>query len=507
MKQSTRRWLWWVGLVGLCLVSVATRLLGLTADGFWFDELLTAEYAAGGGDVTLHLPHDQPIVPVPTPTELGQHPVWAIWTGLDGTVHPPLFYMAARCWASVFGATDVGYRSWSLVCSTGSVLLLAWLVRRLHGRRAGLIAGLLLALAAPQIYFGHDAKHYPQATLTLLAAGLVASCTAYGWRRSVVLALLLVAAPLTHYFTVGAAAAIAGWAFGRATGGERWRLAICGTIAALVGILAWGPQVLRARGDGFSTSLWVDDYVNLLPQLARQVGELPLGMLVYTSELPGWVLALSWGLWIVPALACWRGRDSALALWVVWFPVALLPALLASLWLNKEVIAYPRYTVFAAPALCALVAAGMTRASMTLRPGPRELVRWGVPAAAVLLVSVELGRPYTRFMADHEPIGAYIDANAKPGDALVIVVEPANPLLHCGLFMSIAHYAGGERFSELWLMRDRMAEPTAERVWLVKPAASGPIALDGYELRRIEGYPPVGSTGLWVRATPGRLPE
>ncbi|MEM6314418.1 MAG: glycosyltransferase family 39 protein [Planctomycetota bacterium] len=496
---------WWLGLALLAVLATAVRLPGLTGDGFWFDELLTAEYAAGGGDVTLHLPHDQWITPVPRPTELGRHPVWAIWTGLDGTVHPPLFYMAARGWASVFGATDVGYRSWSLTCSVAGVLVLAAIVCRLHGRKAGLVAGLLLALSAPQIYFGHDAKHYPQAQLTLLLAAWVAALGVasgrFTWARSALLAMLLTAAPLTHYFTIGAAVAIGGWAMWRS--GDAWRRVVtCGVVAALVGGLAWLPQMLRARGHGFSTSLWVGDYDRLLPELTRQVGELPLGMLVHVENVPGLLLAVSWGLWLVPAVWAWRRRDAKLALWVGWFVVALTPALGASLWLGKEVIAYPRYTVFAAPALCALVAAGMPVTMRRFGDVGGAVARWIIPAAVVVLVTVELTRPYTRHMSDYKPLASHVVDASRPGDGLVVVVQPDDSLLHCGLFMAVTHYAGDDRFAELWLANQASPTLSTARVWVLTPYGSEGVEIDGYERVSVEGYPPVGSATLWRRATP-----
>src|SRR3989442_9053819 len=61
---------------------------------------------------------------------------------------PPLYFLLARGWTSVFGTGEWGLRSLSAVVGTATIPV-AWAVtRRLATKRAGLTAALIMAVSA-----------------------------------------------------------------------------------------------------------------------------------------------------------------------------------------------------------------------------------------------------------------------------------------------------------------------------------------------------------------------
>lgn len=90
-------------------------------------------------------------------------------------IHPPLYYWLLNLWVELFGSSENGLRSLSVIASVATVGLTYDLGRRLFGRVAGLLAAFLLALAPFHIYYAQEARMYALLTLwaTLLAASFV----------------------------------------------------------------------------------------------------------------------------------------------------------------------------------------------------------------------------------------------------------------------------------------------------------------------------------------------
>ena len=78
--------------------------------------------------------------------------------------HPPAFYLALGWWRALFGASDSVARLFSVLPGTLSIPLTDAVARRLFGgalgRRAGLLAALLVAVAPLPVFYSREARMY-----------------------------------------------------------------------------------------------------------------------------------------------------------------------------------------------------------------------------------------------------------------------------------------------------------------------------------------------------------
>ncbi len=80
-----------------------------------------------------------------------------------------LYYLLLRGWV-VFGHSEIALRSLSVIIAVGSLWVLIVLARRLFGRRAALLAGLLFAVNPLFVQFAQDARGYSLALLFVSAS-------------------------------------------------------------------------------------------------------------------------------------------------------------------------------------------------------------------------------------------------------------------------------------------------------------------------------------------------
>ncbi len=116
-------------------------------------------------------------------------------------IHPPGYYLALKMWIGVVGESEFALRALSALQSLLAVAFIYGIGKRLYAPGAGLVAALLVAVNASQIYYAQETRMYAQ--LALFAA---ASFWAFaGWsarprlRDSVLLALFNAAGLYTQY--------------------------------------------------------------------------------------------------------------------------------------------------------------------------------------------------------------------------------------------------------------------------------------------------------------------
>lgn len=126
----------------MLILAAALRLYRLDAQSLWYDEGNSARIA--------------------------ERSLALIVAGAAGDIHPPLYYILLKYWRAVFGAHEAALRSLSAVAGTITVLFAYFIGRDLFGRRAGLIAAFLLAVAPFAVYYAQEARMY--AVLALWAA-------------------------------------------------------------------------------------------------------------------------------------------------------------------------------------------------------------------------------------------------------------------------------------------------------------------------------------------------
>jgi uncharacterized membrane protein len=121
-------------------------------------------------------------------------------------IHPPFYYWLLKIWISIFGDSEIGLRSLSVVLGILLVFLIGVLGTRLFSSRVGLIAAFIAALSPFQVYYSQEARMYMLLTvlgsLTMLITLIILkdysgdkSSTGIG----IIYVLIVTAGLYTHY--------------------------------------------------------------------------------------------------------------------------------------------------------------------------------------------------------------------------------------------------------------------------------------------------------------------
>ncbi|WP_372859452.1 glycosyltransferase family 39 protein [Pseudomonas protegens] len=167
------------GLLPILLLAAGIRFYDLTAAAIWGDE----------GSSLL----------------LSQYSLIEIWRHAARDVHPPLYFMLLHGWIALFGDGILSVRMFSAVPGIVTVGLGVWLVALLAGRRAAILAGVLLALLPTAVRYSQEVRMYALLGMLLLGASLALAYWVRQPRRRrylLIYSLLLALAFYTHYFTV-----------------------------------------------------------------------------------------------------------------------------------------------------------------------------------------------------------------------------------------------------------------------------------------------------------------
>lgn len=169
-----------LAVAGIALAGGAVlRFWALGRQGFWYDESVTAWLLRGSpGQMLAAIPHTEST--------------------------PPLYYLLAWLWARVAGGTEWGLRSLSALAGVATIAFAGLAARELVGRRAALVATVLVAVNPLLWWYSQEARSY-----SLLTAASAAGLWAFArWRahptggRLVTWAALSCVAVATHYFAI-----------------------------------------------------------------------------------------------------------------------------------------------------------------------------------------------------------------------------------------------------------------------------------------------------------------
>ena len=405
--RAARRWP--LALAGLVLAALALRLWGVTHGlPYVFNADENAHFVPRAIGMFGHSLNPQYFVNPPAFTYLLHVAFFARWGGREAigdafAADPGAAFTIARVLAAILGAAAAG--------------LLAWAGARLAGRRVGVIAGALLAVAFLPVHYGHLAVNDVPALAPLcLSLVGVAGVYRYGRRRDYALAGAALGVACATKYTAGivllclVAAAVVG-------PGRAWRgLALAGALA-VVGFVVANPYAVLDWG-AFRDGLQKQSE-------ASGDGGGKLGLLGDSGVLY-YLGTLTWGLGWLPALAAAAGavglavKRHALAWVLVPAPVVFL------LFMGIQDRFFARWMLPIYPLLCLLAAwAAVEAASLVSR---RSL--WPVAVAGALLCAqglvfsihndLLLARPDTRALAR-----AWMVDNIPAGGK--VVIEPIAP--------------------------------------------------------------------------------
>jgi hypothetical protein len=224
-------------LAALTALGAVLRFATLDVQSYWNDEAVTATLLDQGlGGLLSDIP--------------------------DSESTPPLYYLLAWLWSRPFGVGEVGLRSLSALLGTLAVPVAYALGARLVSRRAGLVAGALVATNPLLVWYSQEARSY--ALLVLLAAlTLLAAVAARERRRGALAAWVAVCvlALATHYFALFVVAPSALWLL---AGLRRRALPAAAGVAAAGAVLL--PLAIDQRSNGGAGFI---EYSSLAVRLAQ----------------------------------------------------------------------------------------------------------------------------------------------------------------------------------------------------------------------------------------------
>jgi hypothetical protein len=497
---STAKLKWYsIAILALILiVGAVLRLDGITRTGLWGDEFQGLFIAESRGDAVAHLPLNV-IIQNPPAIRLKDAPsIPHIWTGIDSTVHPPLYHIVLRLWVDLFGDSDFSIRTMSAVFGLIGIVLLFECVRLLTTPSQALLAATMMAFAPIQLDFGQQARPYTFVAALCLGLFLVLIHLQKNGATPVKLLVLFVlslAIGMTHYFAIGNVLAGLAWIVFRFKSKDRWKAA--GALVAGLGLFAvlWGASFWKTRG---LASAWMHSEMSSyfhLHSFAIYVLDIPQRLTFGTMSGSHWpiLVAMAVLVYVVPLVM--RGKN---LIWYYWLvgsiagPVAIDCVTHA----DSMLIAMDKYVFLAAPAVYAILAAALVG----------RAVAWAVALGIVIfgIARFQSGPGYsfgsTLGLEDHREQAKFLAQHAEPGD-LVILTTSWN--LGTGGnestfdYFIIAHYRGDWKCPVL-LLTERVTGSTAQefgryrRIWVVGD-------MTGAAERELPGYPLVDVHGATFR--------
>ncbi len=327
----------------------------------------------------------------------------------------PLYFLMLRSWIGVAGQSEFALRFPSLVFGVSSVALIFVLGRRLFNRSIGLIAAILFAFSAYQVWYSQEAKMYTLITALALASiyflrrGLEAGQTRY-WIG------LVVATSLAMYAHILAALLI--------------------PVEAALFVLWWPLSRKQIRAGVIAFALLTVPYIPLagweLP-LVFQPAETGFahytfgGMLntlgsAYTvsilTPLTEWSIGLVVGL--SAALAIWGLLESKFAITrrlavLLWLALPFLAIFIVSI--NRPIFT-DRYLIWIEAAYYLLIAIGLYAVWRHWKPiGLAGLI--GLVFVSTLSINAQSTTP---FKSDFRSAAQAIEREIKPADAIVFQI-------------------------------------------------------------------------------------
>jgi len=182
--------------------------------------------------------------------------------GTASDVHPPLYYLIAKCFTLVFGSSLLCLKLVSILPMVLCMTWGAWMIRRLFGFRAALSFNFLLGVIPCTMEYAVQVRMYSWAIFFITFMGLWAY-QAYRegkWIYFAGVAITAAAAAYTHYFAFVSAILIYSFLFLALLAGPRkalgkWLIAVA---ASLLLFLPWAPY-MNLQIKGVSRNYWIEE--------------------------------------------------------------------------------------------------------------------------------------------------------------------------------------------------------------------------------------------------------
>lgn len=118
-------------------------------------------------------------------------------------VHPPVYYWFLKVWTSLFGTTELAFRSMSILFGAAAIVGAFFLARRFFGRKVAWVTLLFLIISPILIRYSDETRMYTMAATIAMAATLVLAKGEEAKKKRwwVLYGILASLGMWTHYFT------------------------------------------------------------------------------------------------------------------------------------------------------------------------------------------------------------------------------------------------------------------------------------------------------------------
>lgn len=419
-------------------VAAGLRIARINYDGLTFDEQWHLELSTGRGSPHVRVPEDVFTPDAPAVTSLVGAPPWyKVWTNMDFVVHPPLYCTLLRLWRDVFGGGDIAARSFSITCTLIAIGLMFLAGKQLHGVEPAAWAGLIFAVAPAQVFMAQQVRGYDLLLALSMAALYIVVRIERTGRASagaaVGLGLCFLSMMLTHYFALGACAAIGLYAVIRLRGAALRNVILAAIAAAVLFSIVWLPFMWQQRtyvSDTADPWLLEKTPEHTIKTLGRLMTA-PWRLLInYSGDT--WLPLLAGAVLIMPLLRLRRRPD--LLLWCIWIAGTLGFVTTFDLFRSSTLLRFLRYISLAGPAVFMLFS--------TLLPLRQK---WLERVLCTLLVIACIWNWRAAYVpeepADWPELGRLVDQHVQPGETLIFYPGIA-PRWHIEVFyLGSAHYS------------------------------------------------------------------
>ncbi len=384
-------------LLALVWIAFALRVIGLTTQSLWRDEVDSLLFATR---------------PLHQALEMFRQP------GQNG----PLFFLMLRPWLAAAGTSEFALRFPAALAGTLAVPASYVLVLRLIGRKPALLTALLMALAPYLIWYGQEARMYALLTLLIpVSLWLTVTAAQEGGRwRWLLLYLTTTAAVYVHFLAALIVPVQVLWLLLSPAARpvvQRWRAAglyLLALVLPYLPLAIWQMELLRAAVQtGYR-------FVPLRDMLLVLAAVFSLGVLPEQRlwELFVFMAALAAGavLWAYQARRHGGSQQVAsvhpVAMLLVWL---FLPPLLVYGVSLRVPLFTERYLIWTMPAFLALCALGIVALARFWRP----LGLIVLAAMVVFDLSGAIRQSLQPVKSDFRSAADFVLQHMQPGDLLV----------------------------------------------------------------------------------------
>ncbi len=177
MKNLTVHWTWFrVLLIIVLILGVSFRFINLDRKVYWHDEVHTSIRISGYSDNDILevfsgevlTPEEVLKLQAPTANKNWQDVFQVLSRSPE---HPPLYYILARCWVLLFGASVASIRSLSVWISLLVFPSLYWLCWELfRSSKVGWMAIILVSISPFYVLYAQEAREYSLWALSILVS-------------------------------------------------------------------------------------------------------------------------------------------------------------------------------------------------------------------------------------------------------------------------------------------------------------------------------------------------